>query len=119
MPRRARPRLNEPVATDHRPGWQPGSATEPGAKDSSDRRPQPSRPIIGWLGRGEIAFAKFSGEDGDMTCVEHRQAVDIGNARQRDGRRVRKEHRCVAKRERPGKLGTEAFMMDGESPRSE
>src|SRR5438132_1018479 len=57
------------------------SATEPGAKHSSNRRRQPLCPIVGWLGRGAIAFAKFGGEDGDMTCVEHRQAVDRGKAR--------------------------------------
>src|SRR2546429_9871268 len=57
---------------------QAGSATEPGAKDSSDRRSQPSRPIIGWLDCGEIAFAKFSGEDADMACIHHRQPGGTG-----------------------------------------
>src|SRR5256885_4037514 len=73
-----------------------GSATEPGAKDSSDRRPQASRPIIGWLGRGEIAFAKFSGEDADMTCIDHRQPVDVGKPGKRSGGPAPDPHRVVA-----------------------
>src|SRR2546421_9619987 len=95
------------------------SATEPGAKHSSNRRRQPLCPIVGWLGRGAIAFAKFGGEDGDMTCVEHRQAVDLGKARQRAGRRAREEHRRVAKGARGGENGNETLLMGGEAPPGE
>src|SRR5438045_9336888 len=74
---------------------QAGSATEPGAKDSSDRRSQPSRPIIGWLDCGEIAFAKFSGEDADMACIDHTQPVDTGKQVQRSGGRASAQPRPV------------------------
>src|SRR2546423_15435995 len=87
-----------------------GSATEPGAKDTSDRRPQPSRPIIGWLGRGEIAFAKFSGEDADMPCIDHRQPVDLGKPGQWSGGRACDQHLLVAKGGRAGKFGTKTFL---------
>src|SRR4030081_2393067 len=48
------------------PAGSPMSTTEPAAKDSSKRGCHPSRPVDGWLGRGTIGVAKFSGEDGDM-----------------------------------------------------